>query len=42
LLDGNKPHIYRAIYRVVEKRKLVEIVHIRHAARQEFNTGEVK
>ena len=34
LLYGNKPHIYRAIYRVLEKRKQVEVVHIRHGARR--------
>ena len=36
LLYGNKPHIYRAIYRVVEKHKHVEVLHIRHGARQVF------
>jgi hypothetical protein len=33
LLYGNKPHIYRAIFRVGEKQKLVEVLHIRHGAR---------
>ena len=33
LLYGNKPHIYRAIYRVAEKQKLVDVLHIRHGAR---------
>jgi toxin ParE1/3/4 len=36
LLYGNKPHIYRVIYQVVEKRKEVRIIHIRHGARREF------
>jgi toxin ParE1/3/4 len=36
LLYGHKPHIYRAIFRVVEKRKLVEVLHIRHGARSGF------
>jgi toxin ParE1/3/4 len=36
LLYGNKPHIYRAIYRVVEEQKRVEILHIRHGARHRF------
>jgi plasmid stabilization system protein ParE len=31
LLYGNKPHIYRAIYRVLEERKLIEVLHIRPA-----------
>jgi plasmid stabilization system protein ParE len=37
LLYGNKPHIYRAIYRVLEKRKQVLVLHIRHGAQQQFN-----
>jgi plasmid stabilization system protein ParE len=36
LLYGSKPHIYRAIYRVVEKQKQVEVLHIRHGARRVF------
>ncbi len=38
LLYGNKPHVYRVIYRVVEKQKRVEILHIRHGARRDFTT----
>ena len=34
LLYGNKPHIYRVIYRVLEKQKQVEVLHIRHGARR--------
>ena len=40
LLYGSKPHIYRVIYRILEKQKQVDVLHIRHAARQEFKTGE--
>ena len=36
LLYGNKPDIYRAIYRVREKQKQVEVLHIRHGARRRF------
>jgi len=36
LLYGHRPHIYRVIYRVLEKRKVVEVLHIRHGARNEF------
>lgn len=36
LLYGRRPHIYRVIYRVLEKKKLVEVLHIRHGARREF------
>jgi toxin ParE1/3/4 len=41
LLYGNKPHIYRAIYRVLEIRKQVEVLHIRHGARQGFKGSDV-
>lgn len=34
LLYGHKPHIYRIIYRVLEKQQKVEILHIRHGARR--------
>jgi toxin ParE1/3/4 len=36
LLYGRKPHVYRAIYRVVEKERRVEVLHIRHGARRAF------
>ena len=42
LLYGNKPHIYRAIYRVLEKEKRVEVLHIRHGARQRFTESDVE
>ena len=42
LLYGNKPHIYRVIYRVSEKPKQVDVLHIRHGARQRFKRSEVK
>jgi plasmid stabilization system protein ParE len=41
LLYGHKPHIYRVIYRVAEKSKRVDVVHIRHGARQRFKRSEV-
>ena len=41
LLYGAKPHIYRLIYRVVEKQKSVEVLHIRHGARREFKAFDV-
>ena len=41
LLYGNKPHIYRAIYRVLEKQKQVEVLHIRHGARRRFKVADV-
>ncbi len=36
LLHGTKHNIYRVIYRIVEKRKRVEVLHIRHGARDKF------
>jgi plasmid stabilization system protein ParE len=41
LLYGNKPHIYRAIYRVLEKQQQVEVLHIRHGARRAFKGPDV-
>lgn len=34
LLYGDKPHVYRVIYRVREKQKQVEVLHIRHGRRR--------
>jgi toxin ParE1/3/4 len=42
LLYGNKPRIYRAIYRVLEKQKQVEVLHIRHGARRRFRGADVE
>ena len=36
LLYGRKHGVYRVIYRVIEKRKVVEVLHIRHGARKKF------
>jgi toxin ParE1/3/4 len=36
LLYGRKPHVYRVVYRIVPHRKEVEILHIRHGARDKF------
>lgn len=40
LLYGNKPHIYRVIYRVLEKQEQIEVLHIRHGARRRFNRAD--
>jgi plasmid stabilization system protein ParE len=37
LLYGRKAHIYRVIYRVQEKQKQVDVLHIRHGARRDFS-----
>jgi toxin ParE1/3/4 len=36
LLYGHKPHVYRVIYRVVERSRRVEILHIRRGARRKL------
>jgi toxin ParE1/3/4 len=36
LLYGRKPHVYRVIFRVVERQKRVEILHVRHGARRKL------
>ncbi len=41
LLYGNKPHIYRVIYRIAERSKEVEILHIRHGAMDRLNPAEL-
>jgi plasmid stabilization system protein ParE len=33
LLFGRKPNVYRVIFRIQEKEKRVEVLHIRHGAR---------
>jgi len=42
LLYGSKPHVYRVICRVLENEKRVNVVHIRHGARQEFKASDLK
>jgi toxin ParE1/3/4 len=41
LLYGYKPHIYRVIFRVLERQKLVEVLHVRHGARRKFKTSDL-
>ena len=41
LLYGHKPHVYRVIYRVVEKGKQVNVLHIRYGARRGFRARDV-
>jgi toxin ParE1/3/4 len=40
LLYGHKPHIYRVIYRILEKQKTVEVLHIRYGARHAFDAQD--
>ncbi len=41
LLYGRKPHIYRVIYRVNEKGRQVEVLHVRHGAGNKFKRSDV-
>jgi toxin ParE1/3/4 len=41
LLYGNKPHIYRAIFRILERQKVVEVLHIRHGARRKLKASDL-
>ena len=41
LLYGNKPNIYRVIYRILEKQKQVDVLHIRHGAMNSFKWREL-
>jgi toxin ParE1/3/4 len=41
LLYGNKPHTYRVIYRVLEKQKQVEVLHIWHGTRQKLKSSDL-
>src|SRR3954454_6271204 len=42
LLYGRKPHVYRVIFRVIEKDKRVEVLHIRHGARRRVRPTDLK
>ncbi len=42
LLYGDKPYVYRVIYRVWKREKRVEILHIRHGARRRFTRSELE
>jgi toxin ParE1/3/4 len=39
LLYGNEPHVYRVIFRVVEKQKRVDVLHIRHGVRDRLKAA---
>ena len=39
LLHGRKPHVYRIIYTLDERRRIVSVLHIRHGARDAFQGG---
>lgn len=41
LLYGRKPHVYRVIFRVFERQKRVEVLHIRHGAKQDLSESDL-
>ena len=41
LLYGRKPHVYRVIYRILEHEKQVQVLHIRHGARDAFRIEQI-
>ena len=42
LLYGKKPHVYRVIFRVNSKAQTVDILHVRHGARQRFKRTDLE
>lgn len=42
LLYGHKPHVYRVVYRVRNRPRMVEVLHVRHGARREFRGADVR
>lgn len=42
LLYGRKPNVYRVVFRILEREKRVQILHIRHGARDDFETREAQ
>jgi plasmid stabilization system protein ParE len=41
LLYGSKPHLYRIIYRVSQRQKEVDVLHIRRGARRKFRVADL-
>ncbi len=41
LLYGQKPNLYRVIYRVRNPRRQVDVLHIRHGARRKFRASDL-
>jgi toxin ParE1/3/4 len=41
LLYGRRHNVYRVIFRVLEKQLCVEVLHIRHGARQKFKETDL-
>jgi toxin ParE1/3/4 len=41
LLYGYKPNVYRVIFRVMERQKRVEVLHIRYGARRKVKASDL-
>ena len=41
LLYGRRQHVNRVIFRILEKQKYVELLHIRHGARRKFKESDL-
>lgn len=41
LLHGHKPDVYRVVYRVSERQRGVDVLHIRHGGRRSFGASAV-
>lgn len=41
LLYGHRPYLYRVIYRIQVQPKQVDVLHIRHGARDEFKPDDI-
>jgi toxin ParE1/3/4 len=41
LLFGQRPHVYRVIFRILEKQKYVDVLHVRHGARRKFKESDL-
>ncbi len=41
LLYGSRIHVYRVIFRVLEKQKQIELLHIRHGARRKLKESDL-
>lgn len=42
LLYGRKPHVYRVVYHVNERRRQVDVLHIRHGARRKLRSPDLQ
>ena len=42
LLYGHNPDVYRVIFRVLQRQKHIEVLHIRHGARQKIKASDLQ